>query len=359
MIRSEVCTSPTPTSIHCWHPLPLISRDGPSGDAGRVFIPRLALLARQFGLDAFDQEVLLICLAPEIDPRYERLFGYLHDDVTRRRPSIDLVARILESDVEERVAIRQRFGPHSSLMRFDLLRFIDDATQSPQMTRGLQIDERIVDYLLGSNDLEERLSMCARIETPMSDRADPIWPGGSIDQFARLLSRSRETRSNLTVYLHGSPGAAKLDFARSAILESGATLLVVEVAELLTQEMPSDVIDLAEREGRLIDAVLCFNGVDRLLTDDPAFTRPQRDLRHLVERANGPTILIGGLAGSPQFGCRTGRRWRLKYRHPTHQSDFGTGVIISTTTANRASATPTSLTSRVSSILTPTAFARP
>ena len=95
------------------------------------FIPRLALLARQFGLDAFDQEVLLICLAPEIDPRYERLFGYLHDDVTRRRPSIDLVARILESDVEERVAIRQRFGPHSSLMRFDLLRFIDDATQSP------------------------------------------------------------------------------------------------------------------------------------------------------------------------------------------------------------------------------------
>ena len=133
----------------------------------------------------------------------------------------------------------------------------------------------------------------------MSDRADPIWPGGSIDQFARLLSRSRETRSNLTVYLHGSPGAAKLDFARSAILESGATLLVVEVAELLTPEMPSDVIDLAEREGRLIDAVLCFNGVDRLLTDDPAFTRPQRDLRHLVERANGPTILIGEARWEP------------------------------------------------------------
>ena len=48
--------------------------------------PRLQRLIRAAGLYPFEAEVLLVCLAPEIDLRYERLYGYLQDDVTRRRP---------------------------------------------------------------------------------------------------------------------------------------------------------------------------------------------------------------------------------------------------------------------------------
>ncbi len=263
------------------------------------FIPRLAQLAQSFGLDAFDQEVLLICLAPEIDPRYERLFGYLHDDVTRRRPTIDLIARILKSDIEERVAIRQRFGPHAALMQSDLLRFIEEATQSPRMSRGLRLDEHIVDFLLGSDELDDRLSGFTKIELPSPDRFEPIWPGRSREQFSRLLNQSRDTRSNFTVYLYGSPGAAKLDFARAASVESNVPLMIVDVAELLSPDVPSDAFDLIAREGRLIDAILCFNGVDRLLTDDPAFARPQRELRRLLEAVHGPSILVGEARWEP------------------------------------------------------------
>jgi len=51
---------------------------------------RLRSLARAFGLDDLDIELLLIALAPDLDSRFERLYGYLHDDVTRRRASIGL-----------------------------------------------------------------------------------------------------------------------------------------------------------------------------------------------------------------------------------------------------------------------------
>jgi len=44
---------------------------------------RLDQLAQICQLDAVDVDILLICLAPEIDLRYERLFGYLQDDVTK------------------------------------------------------------------------------------------------------------------------------------------------------------------------------------------------------------------------------------------------------------------------------------
>src|SRR5262249_24049238 len=55
----------------------------------------LVELARRFELTRFDTDVLLIALAPELDLRYERLYAYLQDDVTRRRPSIDLALHLL------------------------------------------------------------------------------------------------------------------------------------------------------------------------------------------------------------------------------------------------------------------------
>ena len=56
---------------------------------------RLDRLARLFGLSTLDIDILLICLAPELDNRYERLYAYLQDDVTRKRPSVDLVFNLL------------------------------------------------------------------------------------------------------------------------------------------------------------------------------------------------------------------------------------------------------------------------
>lgn len=41
----------------------------------------LARLASAFQLDHFEMDALLVCLAPCLDPRYERLYGYLQDDL--------------------------------------------------------------------------------------------------------------------------------------------------------------------------------------------------------------------------------------------------------------------------------------
>ena len=49
---------------------------------------RLRRLARDAGLTPLDVELLLIALLPDLDTRFERLYGYLNDDVTRRRASV-------------------------------------------------------------------------------------------------------------------------------------------------------------------------------------------------------------------------------------------------------------------------------
>ena len=57
-------------------------------------------LARDFDLSPVELDVLLIALSAEIDLRYERLFAYLQDDVTKKRPSVDLVLKLLTDDFQ-------------------------------------------------------------------------------------------------------------------------------------------------------------------------------------------------------------------------------------------------------------------
>ena len=58
---------------------------------------QLVRLGQIFALTEFDLDVVLLCLATELDRGYERLYGYLHDDVTRRRRTADLALEHLFS----------------------------------------------------------------------------------------------------------------------------------------------------------------------------------------------------------------------------------------------------------------------
>ena len=98
---------------------------------------RLEELARFFNLTSFEIDVLLICLAPELDLRYERLYAYLQDDVTKKRPSVDLVLNLLCSSFEAKLAARPRFAPEALLFRHRLLHLFDDPSHhNPLIRRG-------------------------------------------------------------------------------------------------------------------------------------------------------------------------------------------------------------------------------
>ncbi|MEN2383845.1 MAG: hypothetical protein HEQ35_30835 [Gloeotrichia echinulata IR180] len=46
-----------------------------------------------FELSVFDLALVAIAFAPEIDLRYEQIYAYLQDDVTRKRPTVNLAVR--------------------------------------------------------------------------------------------------------------------------------------------------------------------------------------------------------------------------------------------------------------------------
>ena len=56
--------------------------------------PALDAIRTMFGLSDLETDILVLALAPDLDPAYATLIAYLNDDVRRRWPTADLTRRL-------------------------------------------------------------------------------------------------------------------------------------------------------------------------------------------------------------------------------------------------------------------------
>ncbi|HEX5414890.1 MAG TPA: ATP-binding protein [Chloroflexota bacterium] len=263
--------------------------------------PRLGRLARLFDLDEFEQEVLLIALAPEVDLRYERLYAYLQDDVTRRRPTVDLMLRLLTGTLEESARARFPLGPQGRLIREGLLLPTDDAAgQGPLLSRPLRVDERILEYLLGSDSLDVRLSGFAELVKPDADTVIHDVPGRFPERLARVIDASEAAQGPI-IYLHGSAATAKVPTLKTAARLAKRPILFLNVPRLRAagKPAPATALELAVRESLLQDALLAIEGFDGLLADDESASLARGHLQTILSRHPRPTFLLGEARWEP------------------------------------------------------------
>ena len=263
----------------------------------RVEELRLFTLAAAFALQPSDVDVLLLCLAPALDLRYERMYAYLQDDVTKKRPSVDLALKVLCPDLDGRLALRQRFAAEAPLRRFHLIETYEQqgSTHASLLGRFLRIDDRIAGYLLGQDGLDERLLPFCRLAEAAGEGSRP-----ETDRLVRLLAGGdghRESRP--LVCLHGAPGVGKLETALAICARLGSRALVVECQRLAESEpvAAQTYVDLVFRESALQRASTCWVDYEAL-----ASSPGQAVWARLLERASGaagPAFLIGGTPWEP------------------------------------------------------------
>jgi winged helix domain-containing protein len=133
---------------------------------------QLAWLAREYDLSSFDLDIILIALATEIDLRYERIFAYLQDDITRKRPSVDLALNLL-CPTAGRQARRSHFATDFPLIKNNLLQLVPDADHARSMLAyQLKLEEGVINLLLGRKSLDRRLTPFCRLVEPVISLAD-------------------------------------------------------------------------------------------------------------------------------------------------------------------------------------------
>lgn len=107
----------------------------------------LSTVAARLGLDSTDLDILLLALAPEIDLRYETLFAYLNNDVSRKHLTVDLALRLLTGARETESKIRSRFAGSEQLCSSGALSVIDSADKRSSLNRGFACAPLLAQFL--------------------------------------------------------------------------------------------------------------------------------------------------------------------------------------------------------------------
>ncbi len=229
---------------------------------------QLARLATTFGLDPFELDTLLICLAPTLDLRYERLYGYLQNDVTRKRPTVNLVLDLLAAPGPTRLQHLAYFADEAPLITYHLLeRRAETNAGHSLLSQTLTVDETIVAWLLGRYQPQADLGPRASLEQPLACPAEaealipPPLQAGLAD-----LARA-ETPPLLLFY--GPDQTGQQTAARLLAARLERPLLRVDMAGVIDEEVPSlAALRLALRDARLLGALPYLSGSQACLDQE-------------------------------------------------------------------------------------------
>ncbi|MFF4899238.1 ATP-binding protein [Streptomyces sp. NPDC001068] len=133
------------------------------------FPDRLAELAARLGLTPLDITILLIALAPDLDRAFEPLYGYLNDDVGRRRATIALALDLFGVPAHLAEA-RARFHPTAPLTALGLL--VVEEPERPFLSRSLRVPDRVLSHLLGDDTPHPALA--GHLRVPSYDGATAV-----------------------------------------------------------------------------------------------------------------------------------------------------------------------------------------
>jgi hypothetical protein len=260
--------------------------------------PLFAELAREFPrFDPIDYGILLLALAAEFDPGYERVFEFLQDDVTRRRPTVGLAMDLLEGHVGGRGALLRRLSEVAPLRLYGLADLADPADgRTGLLGKVLRPDEQYARRALGVRSLDRRLTGAATLVLPQADlKAIPV-----TDALRSTLAglAAKGGGQPVRLYLYGPDERAKEAIAEALARGLSLRLLTVDLPRLLAAERSfAETARVLAREGQWFGNLLYLEGVE-------AFHPAERhrewvQLTAALVRRPCPVVLSGTRPGLP------------------------------------------------------------
>lgn len=154
----------------------------------------LEAMIEELGLSFFELDVLLLCVATNLDSSYNRIYAYLVDELSRQAPSLELLCSIASCNQQDYLQNLEVLGRHGRLQRYGLIKALGD---SPiPLRQEFKPGEGLIDHLISINvnwcahyfDLAE-VRIPARIISKTYSRSIPQWT--QVKTLANAFSSNR------------------------------------------------------------------------------------------------------------------------------------------------------------------------
>jgi len=253
---------------------------------------KLAELSQIYELNGRELQIFIICMAPEFDSKYGKLFGFLQDDVTKKAPTVELVLNLLCDTFGDKNKTRIHFTAQSKLFRYDLLEFIIAPAEplKPLISKSIKANERIINYLLDDNRVDDDLfTMVTPVATAHTLETLAL-PEDIRTHFRDFIHYSGSTvPQNFIFSFYGPYGTEIQDMAAVICKAIGTTLLAVDLQAIYQSGLYFErCIDLLLRESRITKTALYLKNIDALFADSE---RNNYLKRYLLDQLNENSLL--------------------------------------------------------------------
>ncbi len=220
--------------------------------------PALEFLAGRLGLSDYEKNVILLCVAMEMDTRFPGLCQRLHGDLNKPFPTFSMCMALLDQPAWDAVS------PERPLRKFQLIEIIQPSGV-PLVASCLKADERIVNFVKGLNYLDDRLaSMLEPINVLPENLQLPPSQELIVTAIVNSLVFATGTGRHLPVIqLLGSDSPGKRQVAERVAAEFGLRLQKLSTAAIPVDCRELDVFArLWERESLLLPLALYIDASD-------------------------------------------------------------------------------------------------
>src|SRR6201988_343967 len=188
-------------------------------------------LADEFSFLTTEQEILVLALAAALGLKYETLYGYLNNDVTRKWPTHDLALRIFAKDEAQRLLVRSYLTVNATLFSSGLLQSISAGPQqSSTLAAGYSVAPAVLHYLLGLEGFDASVrSIIQKRSANIKDVVLMPVQQAAVKGIVNLLLRSRTLP---LIVFTGREGSGRTTAAQAVCSELGIPLLRVDLTTL-------------------------------------------------------------------------------------------------------------------------------
>lgn len=165
--------------------------------------PAMVLLRERFGLSPFEQSIMLLCAALELDTRIARLCAQAQGDPARTYPTFALALVLFDDPAWDALS------PERPLRYWQLIE-ISRSSAHPLTNCPLRADERVVNFLKGVNYVDDRLAPLVMVLSPDLPGIDlPPSQKRTADMILRLLKDAESARRLPVIQLIGTDSQSK------------------------------------------------------------------------------------------------------------------------------------------------------
>lgn len=215
--------------------------------------PAIEQLVARLGLTCFERDMLLLCLAVELDPRLGELCGLVGRNVSHSAPTFAVAMSLFDSPDWGALPAE------GSLRRWRLIT-VHREPGDPLVSAPLQIDERLLHLARGIACLDERLA--CRVSAVDGQDVDTS-PEGLLPEAEALADLCRQSalrRAPMVALLAGSDGETKRQVALAAARSMNHNLYRLAWEQLpLPPSEWDEFTRLWQRESRLLELALLID----------------------------------------------------------------------------------------------------